>query len=282
MPVLNFLIPSKNDAPSRLASSRRAIKNAMARAFLTCLLAAAPVGLVAQTTNEPTDTGAEPQQPFSVTGGATLASQYRFRGISLSDENPAIQGTINVAHESGLYAGLWSSSLDGFGELGGADVELDLYAGYRTALGSGLTLDAGLLYYAYPGSEGGDFEFFEPYANLSGTLGPATAKIGVAFAPGQDALADNSNIYVFGDLAAAVPTTGFTLKAHIGYSKGDTPLSPSGDYVDWLVGADYVTGPLTFGVAYVDTNLSRAEAADGGAEKDIVDAALVATITASF
>lgn len=235
----------------------------------------------AQTTNEPTDMGADPQQPFSVTGGATLASQYRFRGLSLSDEDLAIQGTLNVAHEGGLYAGVWASSLDGFGELGGADVEVDLYAGYRAGLGSGVTLDAGLLYYAYPGSTG-DFEFFEPYANVQGTLGPATAKLGVAFAPEQDGVGGNSNLYVFGDVAAAVPTTPFTLKAHVGRSRGDTPLSPSGDYLDWLIGADYVVGPVTLGLAYVDTNLSGREARRGGPTRDIVDAALVATVTASF
>lgn len=240
------------------------------------------VPAAAQTTNEPTDTGTEPQQPFSVTGGVTLASQYRFRGISLSDEDLAIQGTINLAHESGLYAGVWSSSTDGFGELGGSNTEVDIYGGYKAGIGSGATLDVGLLYYAYPGSTGGDFEFFEPYANVSGTLGPATAKLGVAFAPEQDGVGGNSNVYVFGDVAAAVPTTGFTIKGHVGYSKGDTPLSPSGEYVDWLVGADYVVGPITLGVAYVDTNLSGAEAAQGGATRDIVDAAVVATVTASF
>lgn len=243
-------------------------------------LLAAP--LAAQTVNEPTDTGAQPQQPFSVAGGLTLASQYRFRGISLSDEDFAIQGTVNVTHESGLYAGVWSSSTDGFGELGGSNVEVDLYGGYKAGLGSGATVDVGLLYYAYPGSTGGDFEFFEPYANISGTLGPATAKVGVAFAPSQDALTGRSNLYVFGDASTGIPNTGFTLKAHLGYSKGDTPLSPSGEYSDWLVGVDYVTGPLTFGVAYVDTDLNGREAALGGATKDIVDAAVVATLTASF
>ena len=102
--------------------------------LLAPLLGLLATPLAAQTTNEPTDTGAEPQQPFSVTGGVTLASQYRFRGISLSDEDVAIQGTINVAHESGLYAGVWSSSTDGFGELGGSNVEVDLYGGYKACL----------------------------------------------------------------------------------------------------------------------------------------------------
>lgn len=220
--------------------------------------------------------------PITITGGVTLASQYRFRGISLSDEQVALQGTINVNHESGLYAGLWSSSIDGFGELGGSNVELDLYAGYRARVRSGVTLDAGLLYYAYPGSKGGDFEFFEPYANVSGTLGPATARVGVAYGYAQDGLGGNSNVYVSGDLGAGIPRTPVTVRTHVGYSKGDTPLTPSGDYIDWLVGADVAYKNLTFGVAYVDTDLTGAQAVRSGATRDIVDSAFVLSLTAAF
>ena len=220
--------------------------------------------------------------PLNISGGITGVSQYRFRGISLSDEKFAVQGTINFNHDSGPYAGAWASSLDGFGELGGSNVELDLYAGYLTEVASGVTLDAGLLYYAYPGSTGGDFEFVEPYANVSGTLGPVTAKVGAAFAPSQDALTDNSNIYLFSDLSSGLPGTPLTLKGHLGWSKGDTPLSPSGEYMDWSLGADFAWRSLTLGASYVDTNLSAEEAALGGATKDIVDSALLLSLTASF
>jgi uncharacterized protein (TIGR02001 family) len=218
---------------------------------------------------------------LTVTGGVTLASQYRFRGISLSDEQIALQGTINLNHGSGLYAGVWASNLNGFGELGGSnlELELDLYAGYRHQIAEGVTVDAGLLYYAYPGSSGGDFEFFEPYANVAVTRGPVTGKVGVAYAPSQDALTNNSNIYVFADLSVAVPNTPVTLTGHLGNSHGDTPLTPSGDYLDWSLGASVAWRNLSLGVAYVDTNLSGAEAVLDGATRDIVDGAVVATVT---
>lgn len=263
----------------------RVISAAVTAIFLVAHVAAAAQDVDSGKDATPTTVAAEAEpsaSPFTITGSAALASQYRFRGISLSDEKLAVQGTINLNHESGFYAGAWASSLDGFGELGGSNVELDLYGGYKKAVVSGLTADVGLLYYAYPGSKGGDFEFFEPYANLSGTIGPATAKVGVAYAWDQDALTDNSNIYLFGDLASGIPNTPVTLKAHLGYSKGDTPLTPSGDYLDWLVGADFTFKNLTLGAAYVDTNLSGREAALGGATKDIVDSAVVFSLTAAF
>ena len=98
----------------------------MIRILSAAALAIGATPLAAQTTNDPTDVPSAPASTLTISGGATLASQYRFRGISLSDENAAVQGTINVQHDSGAYAGAWASTLDGFGELGGADVEVDL------------------------------------------------------------------------------------------------------------------------------------------------------------
>lgn len=256
-------------------------------AFVAASLAApAPC----QTSSEPTevagpetlDVGASPGKAFNLSGGVTLASQYRYRGVSLSDDHPAIQGTVNLTHASGFYAGLWASSLDGFGERGGSNVELDLYAGYSTTVASGVTLDGGLLYYSYPGSTRGAFEYFEPYASVAGTLGPVEAKLGLAYAFDQKALAGNSNVYAFGDLASGLPGTPYRLKAHLGHSRGDTRLSPGGDYWDWSVGGEYTRQGLTLGVAYVDTDLTGGQAARVGASRDIVDAALVFTAGVTF
>jgi uncharacterized protein (TIGR02001 family) len=241
-----------------------------------------PAALAASAFSTPVFAQADAPRALTVTGGVTLASQYRFRGISLSDEQVALQGTINLNHESGLYAGVWASSLDGFGELGGSNLELDLYAGYRRQVADGVTADVGLLYYAYPGSSGGDFEFFEPYANVTVTHGPVTGKVGIAWAPSQDGIGNNSNRYVYGDLSLAIPSTPVTLTGHLGNSHGQTTLTPSGDYVDWSLRASVAWRNLSVGVAYVDTNLSGAEAVSGGATRDIVDGAVVATLTASF
>lgn len=226
---------------------------------------------------------AAPVEPsLKVTGGVTLVSQYRFRGIGLSDEEAALQGTINLNHDSGFYAGVWGSSIDGFGELGGSNLELDFYGGYKTEIVKGFTLDAGLLYYAYPGSKGGDFEFFEPYANVSGQVGPATLKVGGAFAPAQDGIGGNSNVYLFSDVGLPIKGTPITLNGHIGWSKGNTTLTPGGEYLDWSLGASAAWRNLTVGVAYVDTNISRSDALSAGATKDIVDGAVVLSLGASF
>ena len=79
---------------------------------------------------------------------------------------------------------------------------------------------------------------------------------------------------------ANAPRTPVTLTSHLGNSHGDTPLTPSGDYVDWSLGATATWRNLTAGVAYVDTNLSATEAAQGGATRDILQSTAICTLMA--
>ncbi len=215
--------------------------------------------------------------PVTVSGSVALVSDYRFRGVSQSDEEMAIQGGVTVTHESGLYAGTWGSNLSGWGTFGGANMELDLFAGYSMPVG-GATLDVGLTWYMYPGGFS-DTDFAEPYVKLSSTVGPVKLLGGVAYAPKQQALGNWSNtpasapgdkednLYIWGDVSSGIPSTPLTLKAHLGYSDGNpglgpngTSVAPTGEYLDWMLGADLAVGPLTFGVSYVDTNITQSEA----------------------
>ncbi|KZE11621.1 MULTISPECIES: TorF family putative porin [Sphingomonas] len=246
--------------------------------FSTFLLAA----ILAATTAMPAfaqDTA--PPEPITISGSATVASDYRFRGVSQTDKNVAVQGGITVAHESGVYIGTWGSNLAGWGTFGGANLELDLIAGYKHSFGDA-TVDAGVTWYTYPGGFD-ETDVVEFYGKVSGTAGPATLTAGVFYAPKQTSLSyvtasatplipgdgrKEDNIYLSGDAAAGVPNTPVTLKAHIGYSDGNpglgpngTSMAPTGKYWDWLLGADFAYKNLTLGVAYVDTDLSNSEVA---------------------
>jgi uncharacterized protein (TIGR02001 family) len=194
----------------------------------------------------------EAPEPFTITGGATVVSDYRFRGFSQSNEEAAIQGTFTIAHESGLYLGTWGSSI-GFAN----GTEIDVYAGYATEITSGVTADIGATLYLYPGTT--DTTVIEPYLALTGTVGPVKAKVGVAYAPGgQNALADFSGIYGYTDLAAAIPSTPLTLKGHVGYSESDSFLGGfDGNVFDYSVGIDVTWKVLTLGVSYVNTDAPK-------------------------
>ncbi|UYY59093.1 TorF family putative porin [Sphingomonas sp. S2-65] len=248
----------------------------------------------------------DPPGPITVSGSAALVSDYRFRGVSQSDEEIAVQAGFTVAHESGFYIGTWGSNLAGWGTFGGANVELDLIGGYKTDIGNGGTLDIGVTWYMYPGGAD-ETDFAEPYVKLGGSLGPVSLTAGVAYAPKQEALGNYSatpysrgqkedNLYLWGDGSTGLPGTPVTLKAHIGYSDGNpglgpngTSVAPTGKYWDWMLGADVAVGPLTLGVAYVDTDISRSESAyllpnfsstkDGGS---IADGQAVFSVSAAF
>ena len=230
----------------------------------------------------------EEEKLLTVSGSVGLVSDYRFRGVSQTDKEMGVQGGITLSHASGFYAGTWGSNLSGWGTFGGSNTELDLFGGYKLALGEGMALDAGLTWYMYPG--GADkTDFAELYAKLSGTVGPVNLLGGVAYAPKQEALGrwyfsgasavtgvfddpgdKEDNLYIWADISSTIPETPITLKGHIGYSEGNsglgpngTSVAPTGKYIDWLVGADFAvpSTPLTVGVAYVDTNISKAESA---------------------
>ncbi len=210
-----------------------------------CSLAAAPA--FAEETDPPAD--------ITITGNATLVTDYRFRGLSLSGGDIAVQGSINVNHSSGLYAGVWASSLEDSTIYG--HTEVDLYAGWTGAVASGLTADVGLLYYVYPNGTVGDANVFEPYASLTAAVGPATIKAGAAYAWKQDSLGGDDNLYVFTDLGVGIPDTPISLSAHAGYTSGAlspkllTLASTDGGW-DYSVGATFAASKnLTFGVSYV-------------------------------
>ena len=218
----------------------------------------------------------------TITGSAALVSDYRFRGVSQSDSNAAVQGSINLNHESGFYVGTWASSIELVGYGG---TEVDLYGGFRKTF-DGTTLDVGVLYYYYPGGSG-DTDFVEPYASVTKAFGPVTGKLGVAYAPSQKAEGSSDNVYGYGELGFAIPNTPVTLKGHFGYSDGDGFLAAGvnggkSHYIDYSVGADFVWRSLTFNVSYADTDISRANATVNPGNYKSVNGGVVVSLTAGF
>jgi uncharacterized protein (TIGR02001 family) len=217
---------------------------------------------------------------FALNGGATLVSDYRFRGISQTDKRPAIQGTFSISHKSGFYATVWGSSIDDYVAYGG-DVELDLIFGYKKTVGS-TTVDTGFLYYYYPGTNGTNANFAEPYFAVTQLVGPVSVKGTIAYAPKQNALSVGNgaeeNLYLAGDLSYAVPKTPVGLTAHFGHSFGPSYLTIGNEYSDWSLGATVTHKTLTAGISYVDTNKSLLSPSG----RDISGSGVVASIGAAF
>ena len=196
-------------------------------------------------------------QGFTITANATLASEYRFRGVDLSGGDPAVQGGIDLFHDTGFYAGTFASTLDdettGYGGL-----ELDFYAGWSGDVAEGLSANLGVIAYTFPDAPEGDFDYLELYGSVGFTLGPAQATVGAAWDVGEDGLQfgglRRDNLYVYTDLSAGVPGTPVTVNAHLGYTDGAIDFAGESVSFDWSLGADWAIRdtPLVLGVAYVD------------------------------
>lgn len=228
----------------------------------------------------PTMAHAQTEAPSEIELSANVAivTDYRFRGVSLSAGDFAIQGGVDAAHESGFYVGTWMSSLDETGSVYGS-TELDLYAGYSTDLTDTLALDVGMLMYVYPDAEGCNCDYFEPYASVSTALGPVEASVGAAYAWDQDSLGGD-NLYLYTDLGTGIPNTPLSLSAHLGWTDGVlAPPFLAGEAddtgFDWSVGASAtVLGKFDVGVSYIGT--------EGPNVKYFTDDAIVGTLSASF
>ena len=224
----------------------------------------------------------DPPSDLTLTGMVSGVTDYRWRGLSYSGGGFAAQGSMQVNHSSGFYLGAWGSSLeqDGLDIYGSS--EIDVYGGWTGNLTSGLVADVGVTWYTYPNGTNPTLSgnYLEPYASLSTTVGPATAKVGVNYAPKQDGLGGNDNTYVFGELGAGIPGTPVSLNAHLGYTDGAlspnilTATSTDGGW-DYAVGATAtVTKNLSVGVSYIGV--------DGASINRFSDDTVVGTVKMAF
>jgi uncharacterized protein (TIGR02001 family) len=93
----------------------------------------------------------------------TAASDYTFNGVSQTQNDPALQGSLDYAFDNGVYAGTWASNVD----FGNTDLEWDFYLGKFVTLNDQWSVDYGLAYYSYHGdSNSSDGNYFEAYSKF--------------------------------------------------------------------------------------------------------------------
>ena len=183
--------------------------------------------------------------PVTLTGGVAVVSDYRFRGVSLSDKDFAVQPYLTVKHESGLYVGAWGSNIS---ENAGDEVEVDLYAGF--AGGEEVTYDIGATYFLYPGVSG--LNYVEFTGKLGSTYGPATVGVQLSYAPSQDNTGNVDNIYFGTNATIALPNSPISIVGSMGVEDG--AFSAGSEKVDWSLGLTAAVSGFTLGVSYVDAN----------------------------
>lgn len=190
---------------------------------------------------------AEPAATEAPTGDFTLdftaagVTDYRFRGISLTNKKAAFQPSVTLTHTSGLYVGTWASNV---APNGGDDVEVDLIAGWGKTLGP-IDFDVNATYYVYPGAD--SLDYVEFISTASHTVGALTIGTTFAYTPKQDDAVPKRGLYGAVNAAFAIPQTPLTVSGSFGiednafYSKKrDWSLGVSADVAGFTIGASYV------------------------------------------
>lgn len=206
--------------------------------------------------------------PFSA--NVSIVSDYAYRGISQTDQRPALQGGFDYAHDSGFYVGVWGSNVSwlsdaekGTGVNSSNSLEIDVYAGYAAELGP-IGLDVGLLQYYYPGDFDSAWKTATNLDNpntLEGYVGVSWEFLSFKYSHSFTDLfgAPDSKDSGYYDLSASYEVMdGLTLDAHYGYSD----IRNADNYEDWKLGATYSAGGFDFGLHYVDTDIKNSRIAD--------------------
>ena len=210
---------------------------------------------------------AKVEPDYTLTANVGVFSDYRFRGFTQTNYNPAIQGGFDFAHKSGFYLGNWNSNVSDT-LYNGAPIEMDFYGGYKHSFGD-FGLDIGLLYYYYPGTGeyNPNFEAKNFEAYIGGSYGPFSVKYFYSFTDffglSSEALGLPGNINTKGsqyvDFSVSYPFegTGFGVNAHAGFQKVKNYQqlgSPKDDVWDYKAGVTYDWTGFVFGVAWVGTS----------------------------
>ena len=185
------------------------------------------------------------QYGLSFSGSVALTSDYRFRGMTQTQNDPAIQGTFTLAHSSGLYASVFASNTD-FGN-DAPHLELDPSIGFTVALPFSdkikPTLDVGVVEYNYP-SYTKDWDWTEFYAKLtfaSLMLDGDTLFTNVNYTNDWGGTTGSNSWNVNASYSFPI-AKGFGGVVGVGYTKADKDIfgaDASDDFVDWKAGVTY-------------------------------------------
>lgn len=219
--------------------------------------------------------------PGNFSGAVTVASDYLFRGISQTDENPAIQGSIDWKHPWGPFIGVWGSNVD-FDDGDQATAEFDWYAGYARTYRN-VDVDVRVIYYSYAGADTPrDYAYWE----LGGTLGfkplsQLTLSAGYNYSP-EFFNESGDGHYLHGELRYEIPGMALPLALTGGMGRQwikDNDVFGTPDYWHWNAGVELTVKELKLAVTYADTDIKQGEC---GASLKVCGSRVMASATRAF
>ena len=200
-----------------------------------------------------------------LSGNVSVTSDYAFRGISQTLEEPALQGGFDLEHPSGLYLGFWGSSIN-FGEAdlsdgGRGQAEMDLYGGFGFSAGGFFDVDLGAIYYGYPGASDRNYDFVE--FGLGASRGFPMFEGGVSVSYSPDFFAESGEGWYYG-LDLGIPISILTLSGSVGrqtIESNDVFGTP--DYYNYGLGLGVGVAGFDLTGSWVGTDLEEGECFGG-------------------
>lgn len=214
---------------------------------------------------------------IELSGNVTMATDYVYRGISQTDEDPAIQGGFDLGHSSGFYLGIWGSNVD-FNDGDEAHIEVDIYAGVGGGSGA-WSWDVGFIHYDYPGADSSlNYDFDELYGSVGYDFGAASVTAGVAFSSDFFGSSGDSRYYTL-DVDIPLPAD-FGLNLHYGNQDiDDNGAFGTPDYDEYKISLSKSVGGFDLALDYTDTDLSETECFGG---TDLCDSRVVFSVSKSL
>lgn len=202
-----------------------------------------------------------------LSGTAAATTNYLFRGVSQTSDQPTVQASIGYDFGSGFSVGAWGSGLD-FHDFGDnkSTLETDYYANYATKLGKA-DFTVGAIYYAYPTSaSAANYNYIEATVGLRYDFGPAAVHGAVFVSPEFTGKTGNSAYLTAG---VDVPINSW-LSAAGNYSY--QTIQKGTDYSNWNLGLTATYEKYSLNVMYSQTDLAA----------PYNHAKIVATLSAAF
>jgi len=206
-----------------------------------------------------------------IEANVALSTDYIFRGVTQTNNDPAISGGFDYSFDNGFYAGVWASNVD-FGD--DASTEIDLYGGYAVEVSEGVELDFGYIYYVYTGESSG-----LNYSEFTASISFDDLSFGLVYSP--DYFGSDEDAIVFNVDYSTPIASNLNLDVHAGYIEADAADDVSvifgegiaetiDSYVEYSIGLSTTTAGVDLSLKYHGTDISSNIEDEIGAEDRIV------------
>jgi len=217
---------------------------------------------------------------LTLSGSATMTTDYMFRSITNTNQQPAVQPEFDLTYGI-FWAYIWGSNT-AYGE----NIELDYGAGISPKW-KDITFTFGFLYYTYPGHDFDDLSYYEVKGGASWTSGAWTLAINNYWSPdffqafGQSDAIDGTLTYAFPNWKLWNFFTP-SISGQFGFQSFEH--DSGGDYLYWNAGLTLAfLNHWSADVRYYDTDYNEDQCLiTNGFDRHGCDARAVGTIKVTF